>query len=150
MAADAKTVVHRWFDEVWNRGVDATIDELFAPEAIAHGLGVQSVTVRGPAEFRVFWRNLRSALPDIQIRIEDTMADGDKAAVRVVIEATHTGDGLGVSPTGKRIHVPGIVIVRVQGGQIVEGWNSWDQLGLLQQVGAIPPGDASDPFLDCN
>ncbi len=140
-------LIHRWFDEVWNQGREETVDELFAADGIGHGLGEGSADVHGPAEFKIFLRNMRSALPDIQIRIEDTIADDVKAAARVVLEGTHLGDGLGVAPTGRRVAVTGIVIVRVAGGHIVEGWNSWDQLGLMRQIGAIPAPDAADRFL---
>ena len=144
--AEARVLVHRWFEEVWNHGREATIDELFAPDGIAYGLG-EGAEVRGPDQFKTFWRNLRSAIPDIHIGIEDTVADGDKVAVRVVLEGTHTGDGLGVPASGNRVAVTGIVIVRVTEGQIVDGWNSWDQLGLLHQIGAIQKPLSSDPFL---
>jgi predicted ester cyclase len=144
---DAKALIHRWFEEVWNHGREGTIDELFAQGAIAYGLGEEGAEVRGPNQFKTFWRNLRSALPNIHIRIEDTIADGDKVVVRVLLEGTHTGDGLGVRPSRNRVAVPAIVIVRVSGGQIVEAWNSWDQLGLLQQTGAIHAPQASDRFL---
>ena len=145
MSADPKTIVHRWFNEVWNQGREDTIDELAAPGVIGHGLGEATDTV-GPADFKVFWRNMRSALPDITIRIEDTIVDGDKVVVRVVLEGTHRGDGLGVAASGQRVNIAGVVIVRVGDGQIVEAWNSWDQLGLLRQIGAIPAPD-QDRFL---
>ena len=72
MPADPKTIVHRWFHEVWNQGRESTIDELAAPGVIAHGLGEGEDTV-GPEGFKVFWRNMRSALPDgCQPRRPDT------------------------------------------------------------------------------
>jgi steroid delta-isomerase-like uncharacterized protein len=110
-------------------------------------LGENDADVRGPGEFKVFWRNLRSALPDVQIRIEDAVVQSDKAAVRVRLTGTHSGDGLGVPASGRRVSFAGIVIVRVSDGRIVEGWNSWDQLGLLQQIGAIPRPEAAGRFL---
>jgi steroid delta-isomerase-like uncharacterized protein len=147
MPLDPKSLIHRWFEEVWNQGREETVDELFSPEGVAYGLGDGSAEVRGPAGFKVFLRNMRAALPDIHIRIEDTIVQADKAVVRVVLEGTHLGEGLGLPPTGQRVTVSGIVIVRVAGSQIVEGWNSWDQLGLLRQTGAIPAPEAVDRFL---
>jgi predicted ester cyclase len=52
---------------------------------------------------------------------------------------THTGELLGIPPTGKPVDVTGIWIDRVQGGKIVEEWGVSDQLGMLQQVGVVPP-----------
>jgi steroid delta-isomerase-like uncharacterized protein len=144
---DLKAFVHRWFDEVWNQGHEEAIDELFAADAVAHGLGEGDAKARGPAAFKVFWRTIRSALPDVQIRVEDTIVAGDKVAARVLLEGSHLGEGLAVPPTGRRVAISGIVIVRVSAGQIVEGWNSWDQLGMLQQLGAIPAPQGADRFL---
>ena|ERR1700682_1982749 len=147
MSIDPYTLIHRWFDEVWNQGREETVDELFAPDGIGHGLGEGIADVNGPAGFKVFLRNMRSAFPDVHIGIEDTIVHESKAVVRVVLEGTHLGEGLGLPPTGRRVSITGVVIVRVAGGQIAEGWNSWDQLGLLRQLGAIPAPEAPDRFL---
>jgi len=147
MSIDACTVVHRWFDEVWNQGREETIDELSASDAIGHGLGEGSTDLRGPAAFKVFWLNVRCALPDVHIGIEDAIVQGSKAVVRVVLEGTHLGEGLGLPPTGRRVSVTGTIIFRIEGGQIAEAWNSWDQLGLLRQLGAIPAPQGPDRFL---
>src|SRR5215471_1079526 len=148
MRTEPKDLVHRWFDEVWNQGREETIDELFGEDGVALGLGVGDTPVHGPAGFKVFWRNMRAALPDVQIIVEDTVVEGDKVVVRVVLEGTHGGEGLGVAPTGRRVKIAGIVLVQFAEGKIVRGWNSWDQLGLLQQLGAIP--SAGDRFLAAN
>jgi len=148
MALDPLTVANRWFDEVWNNGREDTIDELFSHDGIAYGLGEGEADVRGPAAFKFFWRNMRSAFPDVHIRVEDSVAQGDKAVVRVVLEGTHRGSGLGVAATGRRVSIAGLIMIRVAGGQIVEGWNSWDQLGLLRQIGAVPNAAAADRFLE--
>jgi steroid delta-isomerase-like uncharacterized protein len=148
MSLDPHTLMHRWFEEVWNQGRVETIDELMAIDGIGHGLGEGGAVVRGPAAFKPFARNLRSAFPDIHIHIKDTIVQGDKAVVRIVVEGTHLGPGIGLAPTNHRISVAGIVIVRVSNGQIKEAWNTWDQLGMLQQLGAIPgPEGRDDRFL---
>jgi steroid delta-isomerase-like uncharacterized protein len=141
-----KALVRRWFDEVWNQGREETIDELFAANGIGYGLGDTDATLRGPAEFKPFVRNLRGGLPDMRMTIEDIIAADDKVTVRVTVEGTHKGPQLGVAPSGKRVRVAGIVIVRIANGQIVEGWNSWDQLGLLRQIGALAAAEGPDRF----
>jgi steroid delta-isomerase-like uncharacterized protein len=146
MHQDAKALVHRWFDEVWNQGREDTIDELFT-HGVAYGLGESDVTVRGPSDFKVFFHTMRSTFPDLRINIEDSVAEGDKCAVRVVLEGTHSGPGFGVPPTGRRIHVAGIVIIHAAGGKLTAGWNTWDQLGLLRQIGALPGQTGTDRFL---
>ena len=144
MPVDHETVVRRWFEEVWNQGREETVDELFAPDAIAHGLAEGGAEARGPEDFKIFSRGLRSAFPDIHIGIEDLIVHGDKVAARFVVEGTHGGDGIGVAPTQRRVSVEGMCIVRIGDGQIVEAWNYWDQLGLLRQLGTMPaaPGDS--------
>src|SRR3979411_2934767 len=147
MKKDAKTLVHQWFDEVWNQGREATIDDLLSKDAPIYGLGEGDMDVRGPSGFKPFFRNLRTSFPDLKIRIEDTIAEPDKAVVRVVLEGTHSGDGLGIPATGRRVRVAGIVIVYSSEGKLIAGWNSWDQLGLLRQIGAIPAPPGPDRFL---
>jgi steroid delta-isomerase-like uncharacterized protein len=149
MALDPKTLIHRWFDEVWNQGREETVDELCAPDAIGHGLGERGDEAHGPAGFKIFFRNMRTAFPDIHFSIEDTIVQDDKAVVRVILKGTHLGDGLGLPPTGNAVAIAGIVIVRVVAGQITEGWNSWDQLGLLRQIGAVP-APVADRFLEAH
>jgi len=147
MTETNKALVRRWFREVWNEGREATIDELFAENGVAHGLGDGEAEVRGPAQIKPFVRNLRGSLPDLQISVQDIMAEEDKVMVRVLLEGTHSGSGLDVPPSGHKIRVAGIVVIRIAKGQFVEGWNSWDQLGLLRQIGALPAPAREDQFL---
>jgi steroid delta-isomerase-like uncharacterized protein len=147
MSQPNKDLVRRWFEEVWNQGREDTIDELFWANAIGYGLGEGEVEIHGPAEFKPFVRNLRGGFPDVHISVEDMVADGDRVAARVLLTGTHAGTGLGVPPTGRKVTVAGMVFVRISGGQIVEGWNSWDQLGLLRQIEALPSAQEPDRFV---
>jgi steroid delta-isomerase-like uncharacterized protein len=147
MSEKNKAVIHRWFEEVWNQNREATIDELFTPSTVAHGLGDSELDVHGPAEFKPFVANIRGILPDTRIRVDDILAEGDRVAVRVTLEGTHTGHGFGVPPTGRKVRIQGIIIARIVDGRIAEGWNSYDQLGLLRQIGALPGFGEPDRFL---
>lgn len=147
MSIDPGTIAHRWFNEVWNEGREQTIDDLLTADGTGYGLGEGEADVHGPAEFKVFWRNLRSAFPDAHIAIEDTIADRDKVAVRLKFTGTLRGDTLGVPANGQRVAFSGVVIFRVTEGRIAEAWNSWDQLGMLRQIGATPTAPAQDRFL---
>jgi steroid delta-isomerase-like uncharacterized protein len=146
VSEENKAIVRRWFEEVWNRGREATIDELFPAEGVAHGLGDSESDAHGPTEFKTFAANIRGSIPDTHIRVEDILTEGDRVAVRVTLEGTHTGHGLGVPPTGRKISIQGIIILRMVDGQIAEAWNSYDQLGLLRQVGALPGLGGQDRF----
>jgi predicted ester cyclase len=78
------------------------------------------------------------ALPDVNITVEFQVAEGNMVLTYVTVRGTHQGELLGVSATGKRIEVTGMSVDRIERGKIVEGWVSWDQLGLLKQLGANP------------
>jgi steroid delta-isomerase-like uncharacterized protein len=146
MSEANQALVRRWFNEVWNQGREDTIDELFAANGVGYGLGDTEAPIRGPAGFKPFVANLRGALPDIHMQIEDMVAEGDRVTVRITVDGTHKGDQLGVPASGRRVQIQGMVMVRIANGQIVEGWNSWDQLGLLRQIGALPAAGTSDHF----
>jgi predicted ester cyclase len=76
------------------------------------------------------------AFPDIEIVIDDQLAEGDRVANRWRNLGTHTGVFMGIAPTGKRVSFTGISIDRIAGGKVVESWMNWDELGLLRQLGA--------------
>ena len=145
-----KAAIHRWFEEVWNQGREAAIYEMFPRNGVAHGLGDSEVDVHGPDEFKPLVDNIRGLMPDLHVSIEDIFEEGDRAAVRLTLEGTHTGRGLGVEPTGRRVRIQGIIIARMIDGQIVEAWNSYDQLGLLRQIGALPSLAGRNTFLSAN
>jgi predicted ester cyclase len=67
--------------------------------------------------------------------VDQVIAEGDTTALRFTARASHSGDGLGVKATGRRITVTGMCMMRWRGGQIVEGWNEFDAAGLLRQIG---------------
>ena len=134
MSTENKLLVRRWFEEVWNKGRADAIDEMLATDAVVHGLGSG---VTGPAEFKAFHSAYRNAFPDVTIRIDDIVAEGDIVAARWSGTGTHRGGGLGFAATGRGIQFSGMLFVRVQNGRLVEGWNNFDQLGMLQQLGAV-------------
>ena len=140
MAHDNKALTRRWFEEVWNKGREAVIDELLSPDVVAHGLSETGDVGRGPESFRQFWRQFRAGIPDIQVTVDQVISDGDTTAARFTARGTHSGDGLGVKATGRPINVSGMCMMRWKGGQIAEGWNEFDAAGLMRQItgGAAP------------
>jgi steroid delta-isomerase-like uncharacterized protein len=132
MSAENKVLIRRWFEEVWNKGRAAAIDELLAGNAVLHGFGPQPATA---AAFKQFHAAYRNAFPDVTIQIEEIVAEGDVVAARWRAKGTHRGDGLGMAASGKAAEFNGMGFARVEGGKIAEGWNLFDQLGMLQQLG---------------
>ncbi len=143
---ESKTIIRRWFEEVWNLGRSELIDELRAPDAYATGLGQGTGESRGAEPFRAFYWNMRDTFPDLHVTVEDIVAEGDKVSVRITMEGTHMGDALAAA-TGRKVKFAGIVMARIVDGRIGEAWNNIDQLGLLQQIGALPPEPGPDRFL---
>ena len=92
-----------------------------------------------------FFRSLRAAFPDLQMTVEDVIADGDKAVARVTVAGTHQGEFMGVPPTGTRVvGVQLIDVMRFDGGGLVcEHWGVSDMLSLMQQLGVVPAGAPS-------
>jgi steroid delta-isomerase-like uncharacterized protein len=134
MSAENKALVRRWFQEVWNEGRAASIDELLDPHGVVHGLGGD---MRGPAAFKPFHAAYRDAFPDVRIQIEDMVAEGDKVAFRWSATATHRGNGLRIPATNRAVRFEGMGIIRIENGHLVEGWNTFDQLGMFQQLGVV-------------
>lgn len=121
----------RWFEQVWNEGRREAIAEMLAPEGVLHEAGTDTI---GPEGFYPFFDRMRATFSDLRVKVEDTIAEGDKICVRWSCTAGHAGDGLGVAATGVTIHVTGISILRVAGGKLVEGWQNWDMLGMMEQI----------------
>jgi steroid delta-isomerase-like uncharacterized protein len=138
-AEDNVLLVRRWFREVWNEGRIQTVHDLFAPDGIATGQSELGVPLRGPSDFAPFVERIRGAFPDINVTIEDAFGAGDKVVARWSATMTHQGDHLGMPASGQPVRISGITIARVLNGQIVEGWDNWDQLGLMKQIGTLEP-----------
>lgn len=138
MSEENKAVVRRWFDEVWNQGRAEVIEELFADHGIAHGLSDDPANpIKGPRDYRPFYEVFRQAFPNIEIVVEDMVAEGDKVAARCSVRGRHEGEFLGRAATQAPVAISGITIVRVENGKIVEAWNNFDFMTLHRQVGLL-------------
>lgn len=136
MSADENMqLMRRWFQEVWNEGQGQTIHDLLSADGVGTGQRGAEVEIRGPEEFAKFVGEIRGAFPDMKVKIEDIVAADDKVVVRWSATMTHTGDHLGLPATGRTVRTRGITIARIVDGKIVEGWDNWDQLGMLEQIG---------------
>jgi steroid delta-isomerase-like uncharacterized protein len=132
--SDALALVRRYYDEVLTGGRMEVLDELLSADFMSHGGG--GVIANG-AGYRSAVAATRAAFPDLEVRIEDQFADGDRVATRWTAEATHQGAYGGLEPTGRRVTVSAIHIHRVEGDRFAELWEEIDLLGLLRQLGAL-------------
>ena len=133
---DNKALARRVFDEIMSQGQLRLLDEIFAPGVVAHDPGR---LMRGAGEIKQGFAALRAAFPDLHFTVEDMVAEGDKVAVRYTGRGTQHGAFQGIAPTGKPMSYTGILIWRFADGKIAEHWAAPDLLGLLQQLGALPP-----------
>jgi steroid delta-isomerase-like uncharacterized protein len=117
----------------------ATFDDLLAPTCVVHEYvpGVPSAMDR--TAYSHFIAAFRAAMPDIHNQVEDVIAEGDKVGVRWTGSGTHTGVSLmGVPAAGRQVMANGIYIFHFVDGKIVEIWNLWDAVNVMQQLGVIP------------
>jgi steroid delta-isomerase-like uncharacterized protein len=122
--------------EAVNSGSLSALHEVFAPTVIDRDPA--SDQRPGPEGFIQFFTGFRAAFPDLNVSVEQLVADEDNVAIAYSITGTHQGDFLGVPATGQQIKARGVQIARFENGQIVERWGSSDQLGILQQIGVNP------------
>jgi len=138
MSEANKQLLRRWFDEVWNKGRADAIDEMFDEYGIAHGLADDPANpLRGPRGFRPFHTTFREAFPNMEVVIEDMVAEGDKVAARCSVRGKHEGELMGRAATQAPVEFTGITIVRIDKGKIVEAWNNFDFMTMYKQVGHL-------------
>lgn len=137
MAESHADLLRRWFTEVWNEGREDSVAEMFAADGVMHGLGEPGRDAAGPAGFLPFFREFRRNATDIHFTVEDVVESGDKAAARWTVRLRPVVAG---SPApAPAVHLTGMSFVRVQNGQLVEGWNNWDALEYLKHVQGLDP-----------
>ncbi len=137
MPEDRKALVRRYLGEVFAQGNFDAIPEIFAADYVEHDPASEG-EIRGHDGVRRDLEPYVNAFSDTQVAVDDQIAEGDRVATRVTVAATHVEEFRGIAPTGERIAITGTVFHRVAGGKLAEGWWSWDTLGLLQQLGAVP------------
>jgi steroid delta-isomerase-like uncharacterized protein len=112
------------------------IDEVYTPDLVWHD---PDGDIKGAEEARQFVSTYKTAFPDLQTTVEDVIAEGDKVVTRWTVRGTHQGEVEEFGPpTGRRAEITGITIHRIEGDKIVEEWNSYDNLSVMQQLGLMP------------
>jgi steroid delta-isomerase-like uncharacterized protein len=134
MAATNAELVRQIFDEI-NKGDLESAGKLLAPGYINYGFpGIPS----GPEGFTMVIGMFRSAFPDMNVRVDEVIADGDRVATRGRMTGTHQGEFMGIPASGRSVDIGYIDIWRAEDGKLAENWVEMDRVGLLQQIGAIP------------
>jgi len=134
-AEENKDLARRSWEGLSERNPDL-IEEFYPPDLVWHE---PDQDIRGYEEARQFVSTFFDAFPDINITVEDAIAEGDKAVTRYTIRGTHRGETEEFGPpTGRQMEVEGITIHRIEGGKIVEEWERYDNLSVMQQLGLVP------------
>lgn len=137
MSEDNKAVARRFYEEMINEGNVDLAEELFASDHVLHDPAMPE-EVRGLEGIKQYVSMYISTYPDLNVVVEDQVAEGDKVVTRYTARGAHQGELMGIEPTGRRVEVPGIQIQRFdEEGKIVEDWNYYDALGMLRQLGAL-------------
>lgn len=125
--------------EKWGEGVRTgnleVAYEVMDPNIVDHDPAPDQAP--GPEGFKQFFEAMRRAFPDLESSVEYMSATDDDVAYAYTWTGTHRGEFMGVAPTGKRVTIRGCQIFRFENGKMVERWGSTDQLGILQQLGAV-------------
>jgi steroid delta-isomerase-like uncharacterized protein len=136
-AEDNKALVRRFYEDAWNKHNPAVVDDMYRADFVDRSPDIPGIphTRDGLKQFMgVYLR----AFPDARITVEDQLVEGDRVVTRWTAHGTQTGEFMEMAPSGKTVSVTGIQIDRLSGGKIIESWTLFDQLAMLQQLGAVP------------
>ena len=141
MSEENKAVARR-FLEIFSEGNADDLDEIVAADAVDHD-AYNPFADEGLEGAKKAIAMYREAFPDLRFEIEFQVAEGDMVTTRWAGTGTHEGTLMGVEPTHVKSTTTGIAVDRIEDGKIVESWNSWDVLGLMQSIGAIPQAEGA-------
>jgi steroid delta-isomerase-like uncharacterized protein len=141
-AEENKALARRELEEVFTQGNLDAAEEIYAPNVIIHQTATAAIPagedIHGAEAARQIAAARRRAFPDLQITVQDQVAEGDKVATRFRARGTHLGELAGRAPTGKEVELTGINICCIEGGKIAEHWPQADILGMMRQLGFFP------------
>ena len=128
--------IARWVvEDVWNKGDFRLADRMFTPGVTLHFRGQNHPLT--PAAAVNIVRNWRTAFPDFHFALEDMIVEGNKVVLRIPFTGTHQGKFWGFDPTGRKINVSEILIIRFEGDKIAEMWEDYDEYGMRIQLGFV-------------
>lgn len=137
MSSDNRSVVLRWFEEVWNQRREETIEELVTDHSVCY---TDQGPICGSQEFKQLqYQPLLSAFPDLHVQVDAVLCDDTDVVVRWTATGTHTGDGLRIPPTMKPASFTGISWIRVRDGKLQEGWQSSNIADVIRRLAEPVP-----------
>jgi len=138
-----KAIHQRIYEEVWNQGALDVLDEILCSDSVSHE---PTGDVQGIEGYKLFYGMFSSAFSEIHFTVDEQIAEGDLVVTRFAATSTHTGELMGIPATGADVAITGITVAKIVEGKIVESWNNWDVLGMMQQLGAVEPARPGPEF----
>ncbi|MGB2591048.1 MAG: ester cyclase [Candidatus Acidiferrum sp.] len=137
MSAEAKALVRRLYEEVWNKRRLEVANEIISPSHALNDSHLSGSAV-GPDAYKRICSQFIAAFPDLQLTAEDYISEEDKVVVSWTISGTHKREFRGIAPTNKKISVEGVTINHVANGKIMDSYVHLDYFGMMQQLGVAP------------
>jgi steroid delta-isomerase-like uncharacterized protein len=137
----AKHIIKRFVEELWNARRLEVADQIFSEDCVTHQLrsGVLAEPAhRGPQAMKEHVSGWLMSFPDLRFNLEQMIAEQDRVVSQLVMEGTHQGTWMGISPTRRRLQIRMITIHRITNGKIAEDWVLVESLGFFQQLGVLP------------
>jgi steroid delta-isomerase-like uncharacterized protein len=138
MSEEYKALERRMYEEIFNKKNMGAVEQFYATDWVCHPSPPGMPP--GLDGMKQWHKLMNSAFPDMQVKLDDMLAEGDRIACRWTSTAMHKGEFMGMPPTNKQVAITGVHIDRIAGGKIVETWNYSDMMGVMQQLGMKPPG----------
>jgi steroid delta-isomerase-like uncharacterized protein len=137
MPVENQVTIRRLYEEVWNKRNLAVVDEILSP---SHALSEPNApdSQVGPQAYKATVNRFFAGMPDLRFTIQDLISEKNKVVVVWVMSGTHRGEFYGAPATNKKVSVEGITIHQVENGKLLDSYASWDRLGTMQQMGALP------------
>jgi steroid delta-isomerase-like uncharacterized protein len=129
-------IIHRYFEDVWNKGNLNVLDEIIAPDYINHSSSMPNQP-SGPDGLKPIVAAMRQAFTGLHYTLHDIVVGEGKVAIRCTMSGKHTGDFFGIPPTGKEVSITQFQIEYIRDGKIVEHWRQSDDLTLMKQLGLV-------------
>ena len=133
MSTDSNIEAQQAFGAAVNEGRLDAFDQLVTPDSVDNDPGPGQVP--GPAGYRAFFTEMRTAFPDLHVAVDHVTAADDDVAFAYTLTGTHRGPVQGNEPTGKSFSVRGVQISRFENGLLAERWGSSDEAGIMSQLG---------------
>ena len=130
-----KELIERLYDEFMNAGEDDLLRELYADDVVVHDVPGGGGELRGLDELEPYLENLRETFPDLEVTVNEMVAEDDLVVVRNSYTGTHEGTFMDTPATGETVTFDGMVFFRIEEGRVAETWGLTDTLAIMQQLG---------------